>query len=213
MRNFIICVLAVLAGCQSKHNQDAATFYDDGRGKPVAIIAPIIDSTSFDYSWSLSDEFTSYIREDLTQKGVFIPNKDFQDFSYQQNPFENDLAWVKNNFQQSDFVIFIEFVEHKQNPVYKRFDNPKEIKERSHTLDSLVRIKVVDIRKDQPKIILQESLKNSYFISKHLLQPDYNTYAWGTKEFSTSPVGIAHTQLAKAIAERIGDYLMLAKSR
>jgi len=80
-------------------------------------------------------------------------------------------------------------------------------------LDSIVRIRVLDIRKDKPQIVLQEALKDSYFISKNILQPDYNTYGWGTKQFATSPVGLAHNQLAKMIAERVGDYLMLAKTR
>jgi hypothetical protein len=213
MRRFIVVMLIILAGCHSKQNQDTSVFYEDGRKKPVAIVAPIIDSTSFDYSWSLSDEFFTYISQNLTQKGICITSENVQDLSYQQNPFENDLSWIKNTFQNSDFVIFIEFVEHKQNPVYKRFDNPLEFKDRSQTLDSIVRIKVVDIRQEQPKIILQESLKDSYFISKNLLQPDYDVYTWGTKEFNTSPVGIAHNQLAKIISERISDYLIIAKSR
>jgi len=129
MRRFITIFAFVLlfASCSSKQNQDTTMMYDDGRSKPVVIIAPIIDSTSLDYPWSLSDEFSSYIRNDLSQQGICIAHKDFQDFSYQQNPFENDLSWVKAAFP-AEFVVFIEFVEHKQNPVYKRFDNPSEIK-------------------------------------------------------------------------------------
>jgi len=87
---------------------------------------------------------------------------------------------------------------------------PQEV---STNLKMAVRLRIVDLRTQEPKIVLQEIVRGSYYIPKTLLQTDYNQVVWGTDEYRKSPMGIAHTQLIEEITLRLSDYLLLAKSQ
>jgi len=76
-----------------------------------------------------------------------------------------------------------------------------------------MRIRAVDLRGNKPKVILQELVKDSYYISKNVLHTDYDIIVWGVDEYLSSPMGLAHLSFSKEIAERISDYILLAKSR
>lgn len=208
----LIFSVAILSfGCNNK-DKESALFFEDGRAKPVAVIAPVLDSTSFDYPWSLSDEFTSYLINHIgDQKNINIISKDSP--ACTNNPFDPNLSWIKDNFAPAEFVVFIEFIEHKKVPDFKKGDDPNELKERSYNLVTSARIRIVDIRGVEAKIVLQEMVENSYFIPKNVLKPDYNVATFGTKAYSTSPLGLAHLQFAKMLEDRICDYILLAKSR
>ena len=76
-----------------------------------------------------------------------------------------------------------------------------------------MRIRIIDIRNDKPTIVLQEMIKDSYYMANNIDNPNYNITSWGTEEYTTSPLGNAHTQFVKQIIDRINDYIMLSKSR
>ena len=76
-----------------------------------------------------------------------------------------------------------------------------------------VRLRILDLRGSEPKIVLQEKIYDSYYIPKTLFPTDYNTVSWGTEEYKNSPLGIAHTRLIKEITTRVSEYILLAKSR
>ena len=80
-------------------------------------------------------------------------------------------------------------------------------------LNSAIRVRLMDLRSTTPKIVLQEMIKGSYFIPKTLLPTDYEQIVWGSKEYSQSPMGIAHGQLISEVVSRVNDYILLAKSR
>ncbi|OGN65082.1 MAG: hypothetical protein A3E80_03715 [Chlamydiae bacterium RIFCSPHIGHO2_12_FULL_49_9] len=204
-------MIGLFAASCARNNDQMSRFHEDGRAKPVVAVASLIDTTSFDAPWSLSEEFTTSIVGQISQTGtIFVQAQ--EDCPFTENPFGNDLSWMKREFQEHEFVVFMEMVEHEAVPASKAKRNlpPQEV---STNLNMAVRIRVVDLRGSEPKIVLQEMVRESYFVPKTLLPTDYSQVVWGTDEYRKSPMGIAHAQLMQEIVARITDYVLLAKSR
>lgn len=213
MRYLIAFALSlVLTACGHKGN-DLTRFHEDGRAKPVISVASMIDSTSFDVPWSLSDEMTSLVVNRIAKEGtIYVVRKD--DITYTENPFSPDLTWMKREFPNNEFVVFLELVEHENVPVAKGDKKVSEIPfETSLNLKMGVRLRVIDLRGQTPQIVLQEMIRDSYFIPRTVIPTDYSVATWGTDEYSQSPMGIAHVQIVEEIAERVSEYIHLAKSR
>jgi len=219
---FAVIAALLLASCQEQSSGDDYTtkYYDDGRSKPSVAIVPVIDSTSYEVSWSLSEEFSLMIRKKLSRNGSIYLSKEFDTKTapaLTHNPFSNDISWVKQAYPKEEFIVFCELVEHSNMPVEKsnaeKIMSAEKLKEVSTNLNMGMRIRVIDLRRAEPKIVLQELIKDSYFISKNHIDTDYSLITWGIDEYETSPMGMAHNMLSKEVAERIEDYVSLAKSR
>jgi hypothetical protein len=198
------------AGC-NRCCEETTRFHDDGRAKPVVAVASMIDTTNFDAPWSLSDEFTSSIANQVAANGeIYVQAQ--EDCPFTENPFDADLSWMKREFKTQEFLVFLELVEHGIVPAVqgKKQLHPNEA---STNLEMAVRVRVVDLRGSTPKIVLQEMVRDTYFIPRSILPPDYSLMGWGTEEYFKTPMGIAHSQFAQEIARRVSDYILLAKSR
>lgn len=206
-----VCSLALIA-CSKKGNE-LTRFHEDGRAKPVIAVASVIDTTSLDVPWSVSEELTSLIVGRISQGGsIYVVKKD--DLAYTENPFSSDLSWIKREFPENEFVVFLELVEHENVPVSKNAKKIAEVPfETSINLKMAVRLRVIDLRSSNPAIVLQEMIRDSYYIPKTDIPTDYSVVSWGTEEYGKSPMGIAHIQLIQEIATRISEYVHLAKSR
>ncbi|NGX56035.1 MAG: hypothetical protein K1060chlam5_00269 [Candidatus Anoxychlamydiales bacterium] len=207
MRYLALLILPLLiVSCSNSNKTNAISkFYEDGRTRPIVAIAPVVDSTSYDVPWSLSDELTSLIRTNLSKnKSIFIADGDdvANTLTSLDNPFNPDISWMDDRFDQNEFIVFLELVKHTNSKVNK-----------ATNLDMIMRVKVVDVRGKKPKVILQENINDKYFIAKGNFKYDYNTTKWGSKEFQESRMGMAHMQLAKDIASRVSEYVSLSKSR
>lgn len=211
MRKLSTILLSVLAVSCNRSQPEMSRYHEDGRAKPVVAVASLIDTTSFDAPWSLSEELTSSIVSQVSKSGeIFIRSQEESPFS--ENPFGSDLSWMKREFPQKEFIVFLEMVEHDFVPATKAKKNlpPQEV---STNLNMAVRLRVIDLRGAAPKIALQEMIRDTYFIPKTLIPTDYAVTVWGTEEYRKSPMGIAHAQLVQEVANRISDYVLLAKSR
>lgn len=206
-----LCLLSFLAACCCKSNNktELTRFYEDGRAKPVIAIPALIDTTSSDLAWNLSEEFTSLIVKKLADSGSVCVISG-EDLSFTENPFTADLSWIKREFSDHEFAAFLELVEHETVPVKNNAEVPFET---AMNLKMAVRMRVVDLRGSTPKIVLQEMVRDSYYIPKTAVPIDYNSITWGSPEYFSTPMGAAHTQLVQEIALRIREYLYLAKSR
>lgn len=214
LRSFVaIILLCSFCACQSRSKEQFTKYYEDGRAKPTVAIVPVMDSTSFDFPWSLSEEFTDLVVTKASQKGsLFIPNdkESSSPISYSQDLFSLDLSWMKQAFSQNEFVVFVELLEHNKSTVFKKNIPFSEL---PSNLDISLRVRVVDLRREKPEIILQEKISDSYYISKNYLPVDYNQTCWGSDDYKTTAFAITHSEIAKQLIERINDYIMLAKSR
>jgi hypothetical protein len=206
MRYIAIVIFSFLAlvSCNDS-NKHVSRFYDDGRSRPSISVSSVIDSTSNELAWSLSEELTQLIKDGLsTNKNLYISSTSDVDESLtnSDNPFDNNINWMKNRFEQKEFLVFLELLKHD------------EIKKETYTnLDMNLRLRIVDVRAKEPKIILQECVSDNYYIAKGAIKSDYQNLVWGTPNYSNSRMGMAHKQLADHVASRISDYIALAKSR
>ena len=210
MRYLPIFLLTLLvAGCCNRYKNDTATrYHEDGRAKPVAAMPAMIDTTSFDLPWSISEELTSSIVQMVGKGGqIYIQSQD--DFAIAANPFTGDLSWMKREFLNQEFAVFLELAEHELVPSSKTGSDIGI----SNNLNMGVRVRVIDLRGAEPKVVLQEMVRESYYIPKTLFPVDYDTVSWGTEDYKKTPMGVAHHQIAQEVAARISEYILLAKSR
>jgi hypothetical protein len=210
---WVVGLALVVCAC-SRTGGDLSRFHEDGRAKPAVAIMSVIDGTSFDAPWSLSEELTSMIVQKVGQNGsIYVLAKG--DLGYADNPFGTDLSWIKREYPDDEFVVFCELVEHDNVPLSKGKKSSDVIIpfETAMNLKMAVRVRVVDLRTSTPKIVLQEMVRNSYYIPKNIIPTDYSYIVWGTAEYSSTPMGLAHAELANEIATRVGEYIHLAKSR
>jgi len=214
MRYILLVPLFVLLSCGSSRKKEEFTkYYEDGRAKPTVAVIPVVDSTDFSHPWSLSEEFTDLVITKISQKKtLFISEDDMASYEipYAQDLFGQDLTWLKNSFHPRDFVVLIEFLRHHNQLIPKKNTPDQEL---SSNLDLTVRVRIIDLRKDQPEVILQEKLSDSFFISRNTLPTNYDIVTWGTSDYNTTPLADAHSQLAQELVERINEYILLAKSR
>ncbi len=209
MRYLSAILLGVAAVSCSRGNNETTRFHEDGRAKPTVAVASLLDTTSFDATWSLSEELTEGVMNSIAGTGeIYVHTQEESPFT--DNPFGADLSWMKREFHSEEFVAFLELVEHEFAPVKTKGIAPQEA---STNLNMAVRVRVIDLRPAVPKIVLQEMVRDSYFIPKSLIPTDYSVDCWGTESYRKSPMGIAHGMLIQAIAGRISDYILLAKSR
>ena len=210
MRHIPTILIALAAvSCNRSQNDQMSRFHEDGRSKPSVAIASMLDTTSFDAPWSLSEELTQGVMGRIAETGqIYVHSQ--QESPFTENPFGADLSWMKREFQGEEFVAFLELVEHEFAPVTTK---GTPLQEASSNLNMGIRLRVVDLRPSAPRIVLQEMIHDSYFVPKTLIPTDYSVEVWGTEGFRKSPIGIAHAQLVQEIATRITDYILLAKSR
>ncbi len=213
MRKLAIAFGLLAASCGQDNTHTSFRYHDDGRVKPAVAIASMIDTTSFDAPWSISEELTSMVIKHIAGQGsVFVQSK--EEYPIAENPFTQDISWIKRDFNNQEFVLFMELVEHEIVPAKgKSIPHNLAPQEISTSLNMGVRVRLVDVRGVKPRIVLQELVRDSYFIPKSLMAPDYSQIVWGTNEYRKSPMGIAHTQIVQQIAERVSDYIMLAKNQ
>ncbi len=216
MRKLSTLSLALLAVACTNNNspQEMSLYHEDGRAKPTVAVASMIDTTTFDCAWSLSEEITTMIVDRISETGKIFVQSSF-DSPFAENPFGNDLSWMKREFQSQEFVVFLELVEHNTTPVIrgKKAIETMSAQEMASNLNMGVRVRVMDLRGHTPKIVLQEMIRDSYYIPKTLIPINYNEIVWGSKEYQATPMGVAHRQLIQEIVARVSDYVLLAKSR
>ncbi|KPK32355.1 MAG: hypothetical protein AMS24_04425 [Chlamydiae bacterium SM23_39] len=212
----ILCFL-LLTGCQSNKEESSCRFYDDGKAKPTVTLIPIIDSTCYDIPWSLSEEFTHMIKKNLIKNGnIYIPQNNEFILSSTINPFSNNLSWLKDKTEDEEFIILLELIEHKEVPISKTMKKAiklPESKKRAYNLDMAMRIRVIDVRKTTPKIIMQEKIEDSFYVPNNIERTNYNITTYGTHEYKSSPMGKIHKKFSQKLTKRISDYISIAKSR
>ena len=210
--------LALLAvGCQqnTKHSEQAM-YTQTGKVKPIVALVPLIDNTKTKVSWNLSDELTSAVHYRLMQKDrLYLIDSAkvgsmVKKLKESNNPFDLDIAWVKKVFFENEFVIFMQLLTHEEFLIAsKESTNDKEL---PAELSMSVRVRVIDLRQDEPKIVLQEIIQDSHYLPKQFTSANFTQVEWGKDNYGISPLGVAHSQLAKQIASRLEDYILLSMS-
>jgi hypothetical protein len=212
----LVALTFIAAGCnlavQQASKQPQQTIL-----KPIVTIVPVIDSTK-DSHWGLSDEFTYCINHQLAQRNHFFlldPDKTCRvtyQPSFAQNPFIQDVTWIKKSFFNQEFVVFLELIEH--NEVARQGDKkPFDSLKCSAELLMTMRIRIFDLRGEEPKIVLQELLHESHFIPRAFTRSNFQQEKWGHETFAISPMGLAHSQFIRHICNRLEEYILWTAHR
>lgn len=228
MKKFIqtTCLAFLVIGCQNREKEDySARYHDDGRGKAIVTITPLFDQQNIHLPWSLSKDLTEMIRAKLDRKSnVFLTKESLhlQDVGQEgeiiSTPLEENQAFyinpskLKQKYPKSEFVVFMELAEHKIVPKSVSGSFTDSIAP-SYELHEAIRLRIYDLRSQTPVIVLQEMVEQKHLIPKSFIKLDYDSSIWGKKTYSITPLGIAHSQLAKDVSSRIENYLILAKTK
>ncbi|MDN3509603.1 MAG: hypothetical protein P0S93_06305 [Candidatus Neptunochlamydia sp.] len=215
----MLLALFTLLGCSSKGNYEHATrFHDDGRAKPIVAFVPVFDRSESKLGWSLSEEFTDSLKNRLIKRNNFCVstpsdiNAAIADLSAENNPFAADVSWIKEVFENHEYAVFTELVEHDIHPKELKGNFLDKITPSSE-LAMTMRIRVFDLRGTNPEVILQEFVHQNHIVPKPANINDLNPERWKKISYSVSPMGLAHAQLSKEVVKRIEDYILLSKSK
>lgn len=207
-------LLCLFAGCRNQ-TETAATRSSIFLGpKPIVTIVPVFDHAKHRLPWNVSQELTTGINLCLErQNRLYLVDqgkisKIVQNIEPDQNPFGEDIQWIRKTFRNEEFVAFIELFKHDEIPL--NFQENVPLSQCPAELYMSARIRIFDLRGPTLKIVLSEVLNHSeniptYFtrINHALLPPDH-------EDFHATPQGMAHDSFAQEIATRIEDYVLLS---
>lgn len=209
MKGFLLITgiaLFCLTGC-APTCRDTSLYQNTGRQKAIVAVLPVVDqSGSEPLPWDLSEELTGEIRARidgarslyLLQSGT---SREIAALLTRPNLEEVSKASLKS-LGAAEFAVVTEVIE---------ADNPISCAYLSHGEDQLlslaVRVRVIDLRQSQPKVILQEIVGRNFHLTWPDAHLDYSKMAWGTKAFTQTPMGIAHERLVKELVARAEAYI------
>lgn len=215
---FLACVMLLFSACNSYKSKEFTRYYDDGRIKPKVALVPILQQNSFPYPWDLSRELTENIRSEVLELGsLFLPAEvSYMNrlSTYSGDVLSLDPALLESLRQDHDFVAFLELLEHSEErykgqpikPVYTVYG------EVANLLKITMRLSIYDLRGSTPKQVLSEIVHSNHMISKEGAETDYHKVLWQTDAYKTSPYGLAHSRLSKEVADRMAQYITVARS-
>ncbi|MDN3508257.1 MAG: hypothetical protein P0S94_04985 [Simkaniaceae bacterium] len=211
-------MLLLLAGCSRSQNEQVSRYHDDGREKPVVVVAPVYDRHSVEMPWNLAEDLTFTIRNKMLKRNTMYLTASDHTVSVEslleegKNPFVGETKWISDQFKEGEFVAFVELVEHKiheRTPTNSIF----EVVTPDYVLNAKMRVRIFDLRGIEPTLVLQEIINQSHLIPTQIATMNFKQARWGRKTYGITPLGIAHSLLCKETAKRIEDYVLLAKSR
>jgi len=202
-----------LTACATRYS-DFFPCHDDGTLKPSVCLLPVIDRSDSHLPWDMASQFSEKIRTQLMYDGrLFIPPKDVIERQLSSTGYSNDAVNLATTvdlkpflkFQPEHFVIVMELVEHRTVPYIRGKIKPiyPSNLEPDHAVVLLIklRIRVVDIRGGEPRIVRQELIESNHVIDKTAIADAVAQY--GTKTFGTTQLAIAHARLCQDIVAKI----------
>lgn len=213
---YIISTLLLLSACRNDNQFQQPVAHSKVMPRPILALMPVIDHARHRLGWDVSHALSMNIHHALLSKDHFYMidqervQKKFKELQPNQDPFGEDLSWIKKKFRTEEFVAFIEL--EKDQETLLNFQRELPDSECSAELFLSARLKIFDLRSTFPKVVLSETITHSENIPKQFTRANLtNPILPGQEGFETTPHGIAHNQFAKEIAERIEDYIFLAQ--
>lgn len=213
-----MAALLLAVGCFKSEQTEQTAVTSKAVFHPIVAVVPVIDSARHDLDWDVSKELTDLLIDRLQQKGNFYltsPQKvaaALKKVPADADPFSVDLSWLRQPFYDNEFVVFAELVEHEE---VSRIENSlplseASMKDSSADLNISLRLRVVDMRRRNPEVILQEMLHVTHHIPRQFTRANFYQVSCDSDHFHISPLGLAHTDLLKTVATRLEDYIQYA---
>lgn len=208
---------AFCAGCVGQ-NRDTTLYHRSGCAKPIVAVLPVINNASEKLvNWDVSREMTEEIRRRVftSQKLYLLRESGSRELAEQlsvPNPVE--LAKIPSlKMGAAEFIVLAEVIDEKETPYGipgASHDKP-HLEEVGAVLSMAMRVRVLDVRGDQPRIILQEVLNHEQNVSRAYLNCNYEKASWGTEAYERTPIGMAHNKIARELVARIEGYIGASK--
>ncbi|MFZ0565204.1 MAG: CT253 family lipoprotein [Chlamydiales bacterium] len=216
MRRLILLLLGIIvigaSGCLP-YRHDTTLYESSGRQKAIVTVLPVLDRTqTSELVWDLSREFTEEIRKRvysspkvylLRQEGTLDLSEKYAVADLNTLPVE-----MTKDLGATEFVVVAELIDQSLTPNVNPTPFPHE---GSSSLSVSMRVRVVDVRHDIPRVVLQEILTQSLPISQPYLNTDYSKTKWGTESFQRSPMGLVHNRLMGEMVARMESYIEAAR--
>ncbi len=197
-------LLALMCTSCAPNYRDTAFLQSTGRQKSIVAVLPVINHTvDGDLSWDLSMEFTDELckRVDDSPKVYLLRDHGSRELARKlstPNPAMIPSAEI-NGLGAAEFVIVSELINHPTRS------------ELGSELNISMRVRVIDIRHDRPKVILQEMINNDPMLVREFVVCDYSKTPWGTDAFQHTPLGLAHNKFVREVVSRVENYIEAAR--
>lgn len=225
MRRFVFPILSfalllLAASCQSRGAKlQSFRYHQNARQKPIAALIPLIKRVDNEkVGWDISQEVTAEVQRRIINRAQLFLNPVQIPAGLKSKLNTNDLITLTKEDlsifrEQNEYVVFMELLEHHEisglesDPLTAKSDDDALGK----TLAIKVRVRVFDIRTEEPKVLLQEILHSNHFIPKVERDIDYTKVVWGGDSYPASVYGRAHAKLEKDLARHIEKYISISK--
>ncbi len=211
---FVMMIAAV--GCSGPRYVDYFPYHDNGVPKPRIALMPVVDSSNSDISWDLSQEFSRSVYYDLMNSGelyVLSPAEIGPAWDKSIDCFDVDLSFTRE-FCEADFVVALDLIQHEViscDPTNKGALSPAECHAYNRVLTLAIRARVIDVRREQPRVILYEIIKSNYILTPPYEIVGYADQTFNSPGYSTTPCGIAHYRMVEKIVSRLEDVVRCAR--
>lgn len=207
---YFIAVALMCVGC-AKNCKDTTLYQKSGRAKPIVAVMPVINTSNANsYSWDISHELTEEIRSrifDSSRLYLLKEGGSMQTATALNIPDPSALSMeAKESLGAAEFVVVTELLDQHETPYGLNSDRPF-LGEIGSVLALSMRVRVLDVRGETPKVILQEIVNQEHTISRPYLKTDYNKTPWGTEAFDRTPLGLAHGKLVREVVGRVEGYV------
>lgn len=208
-----LMMLVLLAGC-GPHHVDYFPYHDDGTMKPHIALIPVVDDSNSDVPWSLAQEMNSGIRFQAMDSGelYLLSRQEMLDGLPQTqniNLFGTDLSYAKG-FCNADFVVAVELIEHQEQQ-YDKYKHSCVLNLSGNVLVMKARLRIIDVRCQEPRVLLQEIVKLDQSIPRKICGCDFNLIPYGAESYPQTPYALAHKGFQSLIVRRIEDTTWGAK--
>lgn len=217
---YIITLSLSLFACQSnKAKIQSFRYYENAKQKPIAALVPLISRVSApDVAWDVCQEITAEVHRRIINRGQLFLNPIQLSSRLSTKLHSEDLVAItrsdlKEFRPENEYVVFMELIEHQElrSDVLEVQATDPSLQNEKDILSVRVRVRVYDLRMDEPKVILQEILHAQYYIPKVERDLDYHKVVWGGDSYSASVYGRAHAKLEKDLAHQIENYICISK--
>lgn len=210
MKRLLLGLLALTTiGCNRQYS-DFFPYHDNGTPKPHVALVPMMEACKPNEPWDVSKDFSMQIRNKLMHHGrIFVPTEG--DLKKQiASTTKGELVNSKDlmpflYFQPAHFVVVTELVDYEVVPYKRGAIKPLYVAhipaDQAEVLKMKVRLRIIDIRGGEPKLIRQEMVDSNHMITKEALKRSEALH--GTEAFQSSELGIAYGRLINQLVEKI----------
>jgi hypothetical protein len=169
-----------------------------------------MNEVACDYQWDVSRELTDDTLNDLVEKNTvyvtpYVQFKPALENTSNCDYFGSDLNFA-NYFGQSDFLVVSELLSHELCP-YTKEHFPEIAPKRSYgpfqVLVLGTRVRVLDLRFEHPKVILQKFIETKEIVSNSEAAIDYSNISPENDHYLDTPLARGHQKIASEMANEI----------